>query len=165
MKCFNHSDSDAVGTCARCGKAVCRLCVMDLDDALLCLRCVEAEEEAVAVEARRLVRRSWYLTVSLGGLLAVAFLAAGGETSTAARLGLAAFAPYAVWGTYWGWKRVWPWWKGLFRNSGCFVIATPVGWLVILFFTFWIAFVLSYLYGVLGGGFVEYRRYRRTAAR
>ena len=36
MKCFNHNDRDAVGTCKSCGKGVCRECAVDLGKGLAC---------------------------------------------------------------------------------------------------------------------------------
>ncbi|MBP7275989.1 MAG: hypothetical protein KBA51_07280, partial [Kiritimatiellae bacterium] len=34
MKCFNHEDRDAVGTCKSCGKGVCRECAVDMGKGL-----------------------------------------------------------------------------------------------------------------------------------
>ena len=36
MKCFNHQDRDAVGTCKSCGKGICRDCAVDMTKGLAC---------------------------------------------------------------------------------------------------------------------------------
>lgn len=36
MKCFDHNERDAVGTCKSCGKGLCRDCAVDLDKGLAC---------------------------------------------------------------------------------------------------------------------------------
>ncbi len=36
MKCFYHSDRDAVGTCKSCGKGLCPDCAVDLTKGLAC---------------------------------------------------------------------------------------------------------------------------------
>jgi len=36
MKCFNHSERDAVGTCKGCCKALCHDCAIDLGHGLAC---------------------------------------------------------------------------------------------------------------------------------
>lgn len=44
MRCFNHSESEAVGTCKACHKGLCSLCVVDLGHGLACK---DKHEEAV----------------------------------------------------------------------------------------------------------------------
>ena len=41
MKCFVHPSDEAVGTCVRCGKGVCKLCAIVARDQLLCHACAE----------------------------------------------------------------------------------------------------------------------------
>lgn len=36
MRCFNHSNSEAVGICRACGKGLCTACVVDLGFGLSC---------------------------------------------------------------------------------------------------------------------------------
>lgn len=36
MKCFNHFESEAIGTCKSCSKAVCRACATDTGRGLSC---------------------------------------------------------------------------------------------------------------------------------
>ena len=43
MKCFYHSESDAVGTCKSCCKGLCASCAVDVGGGLACKSsCVEA---------------------------------------------------------------------------------------------------------------------------
>lgn len=36
MKCYKHRNSDAIGICKSCGKALCEECAVDLDFAITC---------------------------------------------------------------------------------------------------------------------------------
>lgn len=36
MRCFNHSEIEAVGTCKACGKGLCKECAADLGHGLAC---------------------------------------------------------------------------------------------------------------------------------
>jgi hypothetical protein len=36
MRCFNHTDRDAIGTCKSCSKGLCSECAADLDHGLAC---------------------------------------------------------------------------------------------------------------------------------
>ena len=36
MKCFNHSEVDAIGGCKACAKGLCHACATDLDHGLAC---------------------------------------------------------------------------------------------------------------------------------
>ncbi len=36
MKCFNHSERDAVGTCKHCSKGLCMACLTDMGGGLAC---------------------------------------------------------------------------------------------------------------------------------
>ncbi len=40
MKCYNHSDIDAVGTCTSCGKAICKDCGVETNGKLICKSCL-----------------------------------------------------------------------------------------------------------------------------
>ena len=43
MRCFYHSQTDAVGTCKACSKGVCEACAVDTGGGLACRQgCVEA---------------------------------------------------------------------------------------------------------------------------
>ena len=47
MKCFQHSDDDAVGVCKACYKGVCRHCAADLGRGLACRGVCEEEVRAL----------------------------------------------------------------------------------------------------------------------
>ena len=40
MKCFTHSDVEAIATCATCGKAICQVCAVDVGGKMVCQQCV-----------------------------------------------------------------------------------------------------------------------------
>lgn len=42
MKCYNHNDIDALGTCKACNKGVCKDCLTDVGNGIACSKaCVE----------------------------------------------------------------------------------------------------------------------------
>lgn len=40
MKCYNHDDTEAIGVCTSCGKAVCEKCGVFFNNKLLCKSCL-----------------------------------------------------------------------------------------------------------------------------
>ena len=40
MKCYFHPETDAVATCARCGKAICQSCAVNVAGRLFCQQCL-----------------------------------------------------------------------------------------------------------------------------
>lgn len=42
MKCFHHADTDSVGFCRQCGKALCEACRRNVKDAVYCEDCLAA---------------------------------------------------------------------------------------------------------------------------
>ena len=40
MKCYNHAEVDAVGTCTSCGRAVCQSCSVNLAGKIVCQKCL-----------------------------------------------------------------------------------------------------------------------------
>jgi uncharacterized membrane protein len=42
MKCYNHPETDAVGACVSCNKAVCSECGVEVEGRLLCRECLAA---------------------------------------------------------------------------------------------------------------------------
>jgi hypothetical protein len=56
MRCFNHSDIDAVGTCKVCQKGVCHACAVDLTHSLACKGPHEEQAEAVQALVQRNMR-------------------------------------------------------------------------------------------------------------
>lgn len=47
MRCFNHPDADAVGTCKQCNKGLCPDCAADLGHGLACRGLHEQEVASV----------------------------------------------------------------------------------------------------------------------
>jgi len=70
---------------------------------------------------------------------------------------------YVFWSLYWGIPAVWSWGRKLINNVGCFVVANPFAWLIIVVFLFWVPLMLGVYYGVLGGAIYQYFKYRRRA--
>lgn len=62
MKCFNHTDREAVATCQHCGKGLCRECAA-LYTPCLCEECAQLlrQEQASRVKAEKIDRRQKYL--------------------------------------------------------------------------------------------------------
>ena len=76
----------------------------------------------------------------------------------------AVLGAYMAWSITWGIPPVWRWWIGLFQNLGCFLFATPIGWLMLILLFFYIPLVGGYFYGIFGGGIYQYLKTRRLAA-
>jgi hypothetical protein len=102
---------------------------------------------------------SWGFAV-VGALIG----AAAGPGEHAAPLLMAILGAYIAWALFWGVPPVWRGWCGLFRNVGCFIFTTPIGWLILLLLFLYIPFVGGCLYGVLGGAIYEFLKCRRVAA-
>lgn len=158
MKCYYHPNRDAVGTCSQCGKAACRDCIEDIGGALLCKDCITAVEETVAAEdeattkkAKRSIVWSWVITVVVSFFL-IPMIFDAKDISTIVKTGLSLFAIYFIWSTYWGWKVVWPWWKKFLGKIGCFLVANPLTWVIVIVLFFYIPFAGAYIYGIFGGG-------------
>lgn len=43
MKCYIHTEADAIGTCVRCGKFICETCKTELKGKNYCKKCVDEE--------------------------------------------------------------------------------------------------------------------------
>lgn len=41
MKCYNHPNVDAFGTCANCGKTICSVCALEANGKVVCRNCAE----------------------------------------------------------------------------------------------------------------------------
>lgn len=48
MKCYNHPETDATGTCASCGKATCSECGVQVQGAYVCRECLAAGKSGSA---------------------------------------------------------------------------------------------------------------------
>jgi hypothetical protein len=167
MKCFYHNDVDAVGTCSQCGKGCCRECIEDIGGALLCKDCmsiavqeVTEDKEKEVKKAKRSMIWQWVVTILISLFIAEVIFS---QEEGVFAWGMFLFFIYATWATFWGWKLVWPWWKNFISGLGCFLIATPITWLLIIAIFFYIPLIGAYMYGVLGGGIYQYLKYRKIA--
>lgn len=185
MKCYYHREQDAAGTCSQCGKAACHDCLEDVGRAMLCRGCLsitaaeveeeqaqqvedQAQQQAREVEAARkrlrLSRILFPVGMVVGLLLGVVnFLDVGARGDLLLPfLAIGLLIGYAIWAGYWGIPAVWRLWKrllGRLREQvgcvGCFLEATPAGWLVLTFFFLWFFVIAGLAYGIYGGAFWE----------
>ncbi len=82
MKCYNHADVDAVGTCKTCCKGICHDCLTDVGNGIACTAsCVEEVREVNGlVERSKTIYKKasktnskWGYFLSALGLLALLF--------------------------------------------------------------------------------------------
>ena len=170
MKCYYHPNKDAVSICSQCGKAACHDCIEDVEGAMLCKNCIAlaaqiaVKERKIAIKrAKRSITWSWIVTVMFGLFLVPMFGQLAEEGQAGWGILLSIFSIYAVWSTYWGWKVVWPWWREFLSRIGCFLIANPLTWILLIALFFYIPFIGAYIYGCLGGGVYQYLKYQRIA--
>lgn len=173
MKCYYHTDDDAVGMCARCGKALCTECAVDVSGALLCPGCIDlaeeeeklrAEQEALETKAEtRLVLKSvkktmlwsWIVTAVLGFItISLIWQADEVVASSLGKIALSLLYIYLFWSWYWGvifirerWGR-----KAEKATGG------EHGWILGLI----LLFVAAPMIGFCGGGIYEYLKYRKV---
>lgn len=99
MKCFNHSEIDAVGVCKSCGKALCHDCIAEVGSSCSCkgqcelgvtdLNAITKRHKAVPQKDSAIRRRRGILLLLWGILLTgcgVAELASGNSNQGAALL-------------------------------------------------------------------------------
>jgi hypothetical protein len=181
MKCFYHPEHDAVGMCAQCGKAACRDCIEDIGSRLLCKGCMvqalnrrEDKREASAIQkqitrdaAARKCGFSKKLFIGAAAVITVFAALSGTGNPKAPPVAMSPvtglFLAYLIWSCYWGIPPVWRGWWGMFRQIGCFLIASPIMWIFIVVAFFEIPVFVGYMYGVFGGGFWEYYKCRQIA--
>jgi hypothetical protein len=187
MKCFYHPETDGVGLCSECGKAACRDCIEDVGQTMLCKGCLAVaarglrrEEQKAEIDrarlverARRRVRTSWIVAavvaIPMGLMMAIGIVSdPHGPADVPPLLLLIPMTilgtGYVVWSFYWGMPAVWNWWRGIFKNVGCFLIANPFTWLIVLVFFFWVPFMAAIYYAPFGGGIYQFFKWRRIAA-
>ena len=63
MRCYNHSDLEAVGICKACGKGLCSGCAVDLGHGLAC----RGDHEQRVAEFESMVSRSRRVQKTAGG--------------------------------------------------------------------------------------------------
>ena len=172
MKCYYHIDDDAVGMCARCGKALCSVCAEDVGGALLCPGCIalaqeeerlRTEQEGLETKAERnlLIKSlkktmlwSWIVTAVLGCItIAIIWQSDDFAASDLGKLAVSFVYIYLFWSWYWGvifirerWGR-----KAEKATGG------EHGWILGLI----LLFVVAPCIGFCGGGIYEYLKYRK----
>lgn len=166
MKCFYHTELDAVATCSQCGKAACRSCVEDIGGAMLCTACLELhateysrEQEEIAAYRQTIMNRArtrvwlgWGIA-ALGALIALVSHDPRNNMPVVFELLIGA---YSFWGSYWAIPRIWSWLKGFTQKMGFGVVTSVTNWLVILIFFCSCFLYVAILYGVFGGGIYEF---------
>jgi len=189
MKCFYHPEKDGVGLCTACSKSACRDCIEDIHGAMLCKGCMvrasqrrDAERDATAAEVQmtreaasdkiRFSRKLFVIAAVLGTFVsAVNAIDVRGDSRQPPLLLALLLAPfiglgvgYVIWACYWGIPPVWRGWWSMFRRMGCFLIANPFTWLIIIVVLFELPLVAGYLYSVFGGGVYQYKKTKRLTA-
>jgi hypothetical protein len=77
MRCLNHPDLAAEGSCMLCKNLFCEHCLEDVGDRRLCLDCLESmAESSFAIEEKSFLGSSLF---AAGGILALMGLAVGGK--------------------------------------------------------------------------------------
>lgn len=173
MKCFYHTELDAVATCSQCGKASCRSCIEDIGGAMLCKGCLElhaenyAQQQTEIAEDRQAIMnraktRVWVAwgIAALGALIALASHDPRNNTPVVLELLVGA---YGFWGSYWSIPRIWSWLKGLTQKMGFGVITSVTNWLIILVFFCSCFLYVAILYGIFGGGIYEFHKMNQIA--
>ena len=188
MNCFYHPTTDAVGFCSQCGKAACRDCIEDIRGTMLCKGCIvrtlqeqtarqdavkESRQDIIDAARRRIrVSKFFFIVPAIFGLLVGIGSAVTSVNDPNAPpfvamifgvpLG-ALFAGYLFWACFWGIPAIWKGWWGGFKKMGCFLIANPITWLLLIVAFFEIPLFVGYMYGIFGGGYYEYTKCARIA--
>lgn len=83
MRCFNHHDQPAIGTCKHCCKGLCASCATDLGYGLACRDAHEKQVESThtmfnkAVRLQSVNRSNKYLSPTLCSVLGAVFIGYG----------------------------------------------------------------------------------------
>ena len=128
MKCYNHPDRDAVGTCVDCGKGLCQEC-MYLWTIPVCADCNLKRWQATKHE----VFKEFAIT-AVFAIIGLVFAFQGYN-------GL--FNAIAV---IWMMAGVYPGWKMLTRiTPNVFLILPLIGWVLYFFIKFFIAMLIGWI--------------------
>lgn len=73
MKCYNHGNIDAVGTCISCGKAVCKDCGVEVNGKLVCKPCLSTNsiQNITQKESKKSFKPRHFVFLAIGGLFAL----------------------------------------------------------------------------------------------
>lgn len=191
MKCYQHSETDAVGVCTQCGKAGCRDCLEDVGGSLLCKACMalrlrEAAKRDVIqgqsigmleqpeIEAAKVrIRWSWIVTAIFTIIIFPVYL---GMMITAPDLNVPVVVKllrstlasllfgYIVWSAYWGIPTIWKWLLEVAKGIRGQVSIDHFTMFALYIFFFWFPIIIGIPYGILGGGVYQYLKQRKLAA-
>jgi hypothetical protein len=158
MKCFTHPQADAVAQCSQCHKGICTFCAHDVEEATLCMSCLQSGLSQEIARSRRSVVGVWVFT---GIVTAIAAIAAFGSIGTAGAGAifsiLLAFA--LSWCLFWGWSPVWNW----FRRQGFWIAGSWFVVLIVICLTFEILIMVAIGIGAFTG-IKKYNEARRIVA-
>jgi hypothetical protein len=107
MRCFNHENDDAVGSCKHCGKGLCRACLTDLGHGLACRGVHEQAVENINTlivrnsHVQNVAPKTWYVVPAFTAFMGLVFagygaFAPGGLSVFLVVLGLGFLAYAAV---------------------------------------------------------------------
>ncbi len=141
MKCFNHLEIDAAGSCSDCNKGLCPACI-DRFDFTLCVSCLLKHNSRVAKHL-------------FGGLLAtfLLFIVASifvysdinGSKYPWRSIGTGAMLAC----TYWGWRFLSDYMPGIGHGS-------MITWAIFFF----IKLIIAFCFGLIIGPFQIFKRFR-----
>ena len=141
MKCFNHSDIDANGTCQDCGKGLCGECVSRFDFPL-CEPCLLTHNSNVS--------KQLYFGLAITAIIFIAvtyffYMNVGNQE----QLGKSVLMGGLMAGTYWGWKFLTDYFPNL-------TMGTTNVW----FIYFMLKFIGAYFIGLLVGPYQIFKMFR-----
>jgi hypothetical protein len=148
MKCFTHTQADAVGQCPQCQKGICAQCAQDVGG--LCPSCFRAGLGEELSHARHSIVGVWIFT----GIATVIATCAAISSYGVGGIVYAPLAFAASWCFFWGWSTVWNW----FRRQGFWVAGS---WFVVLI-VIGLAFELLILVAIAIGAFTGIKKYREA---
>ncbi|MDR0477631.1 MAG: hypothetical protein LBH14_06820 [Desulfobulbaceae bacterium] len=83
MRCFNHQDKNAVGTCKHCGKGLCPDCLTDLGHGLACRNSHEQAVENINTlisrnsQVQRMTPKTWHILPAFCAFMGFVFACFG----------------------------------------------------------------------------------------
>lgn len=127
--CFHHPETRAVAVCDACGRFLCKLCEIDLDDRVLCPGCLDSGKqkgELTSLENRRVLHDSMTLALAVYPMLIFYFTLVT--------------APIALFLCFRHWKSpgsLLPRTKVRFVVAGALALLQLLGWVGIAFGVYW----------------------------
>lgn len=95
MNCFNHNDTEALGTCKHCNKGICKSCLTDTGDGLACTAtCVEQVEMLNSLVRKN--QRIHKTTTGAGNSAALLYISIGSLSLLTTLLWLKRLDPFLI---------------------------------------------------------------------